>query len=156
MHYLVFCVQALRDKYLDPPKSLHEAAKRTWLPIHSRTLVFDRRRQKAAAAHRLSPQQLLEFYDMYLHPDGLRHQALCVQVWGGRYKAPVAEAATAATSVENSSSSSSPHIIRQQHGCSVTVLPDGLVAYKRNQPTMTPVLVQLPPPATTDDSRAGT
>eukprot|EP00775_Hariotina_reticulata_P010378 gene10378-10536_t len=66
--------KALQGKYLDPAKSLHEAARRAWVPIHSRSLAFDRRQDKADAAGKLTRQQLLDFYDDYLSPQGQHHK----------------------------------------------------------------------------------
>lgn len=45
--------------------------------------MFDRRQQKARVLQEVSAQQLLEWYDMHIAPAGLKHHALCVQIWGG-------------------------------------------------------------------------
>lgn len=81
--------QSLLDKYLEPAKSWREAAARAWQPIgSSRTLVFDRRLQKAAAVRDINQQQLMDWYDLVVHPAGQMHHALCVHVWGGVAAAP--------------------------------------------------------------------
>jgi hypothetical protein len=108
-HLLPYDPQSLLAKYLEPAKSLSEAAHKAWLPIgSSRTLVFDRRQQKAAALQAITQQQLMDWYDSHVHPNGRLHHALCVQVWGGVGPPPASalEAAAAAAAVQQGSGSS--------------------------------------------------
>jgi hypothetical protein len=57
--------------------------------------VFDRQQQKAAALQAITQQQLLNWYDLHVDPNGQKHQALCVHLWGGVAAAP-ADAVAAA------------------------------------------------------------
>lgn len=57
--------------------------------------MFDRRQQKAAAVQAITQQQLKDWYDLHVDPNGQKHHALCVQVWGGMGAAP-ADAVAAA------------------------------------------------------------
>ncbi|KAF6262496.1 Metalloenzyme, LuxS/M16 peptidase-like protein [Scenedesmus sp. NREL 46B-D3] len=142
--------KALVAKYLDPPKSLQEAAKRAWRPIRERTLQWDRRRQKATAAQALTAQQLLEFFDAHLCPAAVQHKALCVQVWGGRKgmlaaagasageKGTAAQAAGGAVAAENAGGGGAQQL---------TVLADDVEQFKQSQPLMPAPDVFMPPPA---------
>lgn len=124
--------QALYAKYLEPAKSLHEAAHRAWVPIgSSRTLVFDRRQQKAAAVQAVTQDQLMQWFEDYVNPEGQQHHALCVQVWGGAGPAP-ADAVAAA----------------QQAGVSSSVVvPDQVSRFKQHQSLLPLPAMQLPPAA---------
>lgn len=141
-------VQALSAKYLDPPKSLQEAAKRSWRPIRERTLQWDRRRQKAAAAQALTAQQLLQFFDQKLHPDAAQHQALCVQLWGGRKGALAAAgeqgAAADAGQPGGAVMAVGPGVSGPQQ---LTVLADDVKQFKLSQPLMPAPEIIMPPPA---------
>lgn len=75
---------SLREKYLEPAKSLAEAASRPWSKIHHRTYLFDQRLQKARQLEALTLQDLLSFYDEYLAPECSSERLLVTQVWGGR------------------------------------------------------------------------
>jgi hypothetical protein len=141
-------MQALAAKYLDPPKSLQEAAKRSWRPIKERTLQWDRRRQKAAAAQAVTAQQLLEFFDAYLHPDAAQHKALCVQLWGGR-KGSIAAAGEQGSAVDVIADGSS--VVAAQSGFGgaqqLVVLADDVEQFKCSQPLMPVPAICMPPPA---------
>jgi hypothetical protein len=130
-------LQALTAKYLDPPKSLQEAAKRSWRPIRERTLQWDRRRQKAAATQALTAQQLLQFFDTNLHPDGMLHKALCVQIWGGR------KGAGAAAGEQDAAADPADGGRVQQ----LVVHADDVEKFKQLQPLMPAPYVCMPPPA---------
>ncbi|WIA09303.1 hypothetical protein OEZ85_008710 [Tetradesmus obliquus] len=142
--------KALSAKYLDPPKSLQEAAKRSWRPIRERTLQWDRRRQKAAAAQALTAQQLLDFFDQQLHPDAAQHQALCVQIWGGR-KAALAVAAAGELGAAADAGPPSGAVGPVRPGVAgsqqLTVLADEVEQFKRSQPLMPAPEIIMPPPA---------
>lgn len=143
--------QALRDKYLDPPKSLREAARRAWTPVSTRSLAFDRRKQKACLADALDQQQLMDFYDTYVDPGGPSHQALCVHICGGSQQVPpdvlTAQVEGQATS-SNLSGSSSSSIPRPGSSSNhVTVRPEGVDVFKRCQPLMPLPDFISPPPA---------
>lgn len=126
---LVIIIQSLLDKYLEPAKSLHEAAHRAWLPIgSSRTLVFDRRQQKAAAVQTVSEQQLMDWYDLHVQPEGEAHHALYVHVWGGAKGAPAAE-------VVQQSGAAAGHVV-------VTAVE--VEAFKQSQCTLPLPAMQLP------------
>ena len=77
-------MQALREKYLQPPKSLREAAGRAWHPIHARTLDFNRRKQKAVTVEKMVLEDLLKFHEEYLTPNGVKSGMLCTQIWPGK------------------------------------------------------------------------
>eukprot|EP00878_Enallax_costatus_P010944 GHUV01011431.1.p1 GENE.GHUV01011431.1~~GHUV01011431.1.p1 ORF type:complete len:705 (+),score=247.42 GHUV01011431.1:138-2252(+) len=132
--------KALRDKYLDPPKSLQEAARRTWSPISTRSLVFDRRKQKASVAAVLDQQQLMGFYDAYVDPRGPLHRALCVHVWGGRQQAPAEEG----QGTKGDSNIQKPQTATARHLITVTERETDL--FKHCQPLM-PSANFVPPPA---------
>lgn len=125
---LLHCVQSLVGKYLEPPKSLQEAARRAWSPVGAtRSLQFDRRQLKAAAVAVLQQHQLMHWFDNVVHPQGGRHHALCVQVWGG--KVGVEEAYESAAAQQP------------------TACVDGskMEAFKACQPLLPLPEVQLPP-----------
>jgi hypothetical protein len=134
-------LQALTAKYLDPPKSLQEAAKRSWRPIRERTLQWDRRRQKAVATQALTAQQLLQFFDTYLHPDGVQHKALCVQIWGGS-KGVLAAAGAAAGEQGAAADSTGGGMVQQ-----LVVQADDVEKFKQGQPLMPAADMCMPPPA---------
>ncbi|KAF8073057.1 PXM16 [Scenedesmus sp. PABB004] len=120
--------QALRDKYLEPPKTLAEAARRTWGPIAARHLDWARRRAKAAAVAALTAEDLLAFYDDVLHPDAPRHAALSVQLWGGAGGGEAAVDAAAAA------------------GAAV-VLPEQVAEFRADRGLLPAAEVVLPPAA---------
>lgn len=133
---LTCVVQSVLDKYLEPAKSLQEAAHRAWLPIgSSRSLVFDRRQQKAAAVRAVTQQQLLDWYDQHVHPAGSRHHALCVQEWGGAAAAPATavEAAAAAAALQGPGSSGG------------VVSAQQVASFKQRQALLPLPTMQLPP-----------
>jgi hypothetical protein len=144
-------LQALAAKYLDPPKSLQKAAKRSWRPIRERTLQWDRRRQKAAAAQAVTAQQLLEFFDAHLHPDAAQHKALCVQIWGGRKGVSAAAGAAQAGELGAGADADGSAVVAAGPGVGalqqVTVLADDVEQFKYSQPLMPAAEMCLPPPA---------
>jgi secreted Zn-dependent insulinase-like peptidase len=142
-------LQALQGKYLDPAKSLHEAARRAWVPIHSRSLAFNRRQDKADAAGKVTQQQLLDFYDNFLSPQGQQHKALCVQIWGSqriRSKDPEDTAPAAdATIVQQQQQ-------QQQQQLRIPVKPRDVAAFKLRQPLMPMADVVLPTAAAVEQT----
>ncbi|GBF97149.1 insulin-degrading-like metalloprotease [Raphidocelis subcapitata] len=83
--------RALCERYLEPPKSLRDAALRAWRPIERRTLDWARRQAKADAAARITKADLTAFFDRHLSPASPGYRLLCTQIWGGG--APAAGAA---------------------------------------------------------------
>lgn len=75
---------SLRQRYLEPPKSLADAAGRPWHKIHDGTHDFSHRADKAAALEPLLLEDLLTFYDEHLRPGAAGERLLVAQVWGGR------------------------------------------------------------------------
>jgi hypothetical protein len=75
--------QALQQRYLEPPKSMRDAAVRAWRPIERRSLDWARRAAKAEAAGALSRGDLLAFYDSHLSPGSPRYRHMVTQIWGG-------------------------------------------------------------------------
>eukprot|EP00879_Flechtneria_rotunda_P021245 GHRR01022381.1.p1 GENE.GHRR01022381.1~~GHRR01022381.1.p1 ORF type:complete len:452 (+),score=210.01 GHRR01022381.1:934-2289(+) len=134
--------QALKGKYLEPAKSLAEAARRTWVPILSRTLEFNRRQQKASAIEALSLQQLLSFYDTFLSPEAPQHQALCTQLWGSDQTAQAVANAAAAPETQ----ASPLHGLLEQQA-QVVVLPETLQSFKQSRGLMPIPQLHLPPAA---------
>ena len=133
LHLMPYNPQSLLAKYLEPAKSLSEAARRAWLPIgSSRTLVFDRRQQKAAAVQAITQQQLMDWYASHVHPEGGLHHALCVQVWGGVGPAPDCALEAAAA-------------MQQGPGSSGVVCAQDVAGFKRGQPVLPLPDFQLPP-----------
>jgi hypothetical protein len=94
------CSQALVAKYMEPARSLGEAARRAWAPVETRTLDWNRRAAKAAAAQEITAAQLLQFYEEYVHPDGCHHAALAAQLWGGVASSPPPQALAATVAAD--------------------------------------------------------
>jgi secreted Zn-dependent insulinase-like peptidase len=93
--------------------------------------VFDRRQQKAAAVQAVTQEQLMQWFDDYVNPEGQQHHALCVQVWGGTGPAP-ADAVAAAHQAAVSGS---------------VVVPDQVARFKQTQSLLPSPALQLPPAA---------
>ncbi|GIL80832.1 hypothetical protein Vretifemale_9914, partial [Volvox reticuliferus] len=74
---------ALAEKYLEPPRSLAEAALATWRPIRYRSYAFRRAEQKAEALKELELQDLVHFYEQHACPSSSTARVLCCEVWGG-------------------------------------------------------------------------
>jgi insulysin len=72
---------ALGTRYLEPARSLADAASRCWRPIRSSRRDFEWRERKARAAAGLRREDLLAFYDAHLDPQ--RAAAMVVMVKGG-------------------------------------------------------------------------
>jgi hypothetical protein len=89
----------------------------------------------------VTAQQLLEFFDTYLHPDAAQHKALCVQIWGGR-KGASAAAGAAACEQGAAADSASAGRVRQ-----LVVQADYVEKFKQSQPLMPAPDVCMPPPA---------
>ncbi|GIL50837.1 hypothetical protein Vafri_6957 [Volvox africanus] len=74
---------ALAEKYLEPPRSLAEAAGATWRPIRYRSYAFQKTELKAAALRELGLQDLVRFYEQHLCPSSPTARVLCCEVCGG-------------------------------------------------------------------------
>jgi secreted Zn-dependent insulinase-like peptidase len=72
---------ALCSRYLEPARSLADAAARCWRPVRSSRRDWRWRERKAAAAGALGRADLLAFYDAHLDP--ARSAAMVVMVKGG-------------------------------------------------------------------------
>eukprot|EP00877_Chromochloris_zofingiensis_P011717 jgi/Chrzof1/679/Cz01g24250.t1 len=144
-------MQALQQRYLEPPKSLHEAAARAWRPIKRRTYAFERRAHKAAAILDIQAQQLISFYDSHLTPHGTFHKRLCAQIWGSRGLCSNSQAAVAMIVSDsayalvhrgqsddvvqlpgNHAAQSGMQVVQARHEVSVTA--DQLLVFKQSQP----------------------
>jgi len=133
---LLLLLQSLLDKYLEPAKSLREAAHRAWLPIgSSRSLVFNRRQLKAAALEDITQQQVMEWYGTHVNPTGSHHHAMCVQVWGGAAGVPDGVVAALHAAAGGGG------------GGSVVVAAGDVVAFKKAQALLPLPAMQLPPAA---------
>jgi hypothetical protein len=129
--------KALREKYLEPPKSLKEAAGRDWHPIHARTLEFNRREEKAALVESVTLDDLLIFHEAYLTPQGPKAGMLCTQIWPGKrgaggadvqWEKAAAGGAGADAGVQGRTVSTSELVAAEE----VLLLPDGLADFKQS------------------------
>jgi hypothetical protein len=85
--------------------------------------------------------QLLQFFDTYLHPDGVQHKALCVQIWGRR-KGGLAAAGAAAGEQGAVAGSTGDGRVQQ-----LMVQAGDVEKFKQSQPLMPAPDVCMPPPA---------
>ncbi|KAI8465691.1 MAG: hypothetical protein J3K34DRAFT_395999 [Monoraphidium minutum] len=120
--------RALQDRYLEPPKSLREAAARAWRPIQRRTLDWGRRAHKAAAAGGVTRGDVLEFYDRHLSEGSPGYRHLRAEVWGGG--AAPAAAAGADSEAAAAAADGAVAAIRDE----IVVVEGQLPAFKRSQP----------------------
>eukprot|EP00798_Chlamydomonas_sp_ICE-L_P025195 gene25195-10835_t len=74
---------SLRERLLEPTKSLADAASRAWMPIRRRTFDFGAREAKAEFLSGTTLPNLLSLYDANIIPSGPSTQTLCTQMWGG-------------------------------------------------------------------------
>eukprot|EP00198_Chlamydomonas_reinhardtii_P000286 XP_001689621.1 predicted protein [Chlamydomonas reinhardtii] len=73
---------SLRERYLEPARSLAEAARQGWGPVRYRSYGhgFDKRRRKAAALERVTLQDLVAFYTTHLVPTAPTARVLCCEL----------------------------------------------------------------------------
>ncbi|GLC59471.1 hypothetical protein PLESTB_001491000 [Pleodorina starrii] len=74
---------SLEEKYLEPPRSLAEAAGAAWRPIRYRSYDFHKGERKAAALRELGLQDLVRFYEQHACPSSPSARVLCCEIWGG-------------------------------------------------------------------------
>ena len=79
---------SLLEHYLEPPRSLSEAAARAWAPIKSGTFDWEARMLKAECIKVVSHEQLVNFYDKHIFPSAtpfaLPSARLCVEIQSGK------------------------------------------------------------------------
>jgi insulysin len=75
-------LESLRARYLEPARSLADAAARAWRPLRGSRRDFAWRERKARAAGRLGREDLIAFYDAHLDPAA--SAALVVMVEGAK------------------------------------------------------------------------
>ncbi|GAX81935.1 hypothetical protein CEUSTIGMA_g9363.t1 [Chlamydomonas eustigma] len=88
---------SLTEHYMEPARSLQDAAARTWRPIRRLCWDWDVRLLKARCLAEVTLQEVVLFYDHHIHPEGSKARALCCQIHGGIHDALTAEAAVVHT-----------------------------------------------------------
>ncbi|EFJ44956.1 hypothetical protein VOLCADRAFT_94765 [Volvox carteri f. nagariensis] len=75
---------SLEEKYLEPPRSLAEAAGNCWRPIRYRSYDFCKGQRKAEALRSLGLQDLVCFFDQHVCPTSPSARVLCCEIGGGQ------------------------------------------------------------------------